>query len=244
MAAAVMGDLAEAKKASEEALALHREFGDLWRMGDDVHNLGYVAAESGDWETARSLFEESVRLVRGSGEHDFALWSTRSVGWACRDTGDVERAREIHDTNLHGAREIGNRDVEAATLAVLGSILIDDGHPADSFPYLKQAYRLHRELGWPFDVATDVLWFAGALAEIGRAEDAAELLSLGAALHEEVGTRLPWIERETEKTLLIVREQLEPAAFEAAWERGKRLTPDAAVAKALGPYPSARTSER
>ena len=231
MAASLMGDLREADEAAKEALALHRGFGDLWRIGDDVHTLGYIAAESGDFLAARPLFEESVRLHLEAGDEDFALWSTRSVGWTYHDTGDFTRAREIHEGNLQRARDVGNRAVEATTLGVLGTILVESGRPGEALPILEQAYGLHRDLGEAVEVSVDVWRFAAALAGMGRPGEAVELASLSTALREELGART-WVERKTEETLTTAREQLDRAAFEAAWERGKRLTPDAAVAKA------------
>jgi predicted ATPase/class 3 adenylate cyclase len=232
MVASLMGDLRDADEAAKEALALHRAFGDVWRIGDDVHTLGYIAAESGDFLAARPLFEESVRLHREAGDEDFALWSTRSVGWTYHDTGDFARAREIHEGNLQRAREVGNRAVEATTLGVLGTILVESGRPGEALPILEKAYGLHRDLGEAVEVSVDVWRFAAALAGMGRPEEAVELASLSAALREELGART-WVERKTEETLATAREQLDPAEFEAAWERGKRFTPDDAVAIAL-----------
>jgi predicted ATPase/class 3 adenylate cyclase len=232
-AASGMGDLSEAKEAGEDALALHRELGDAWRIAADIHTLGYVAAESGDWGTARALFEESVRLLREAGDEDFTLFCTRGVGWTYHGTGDLKRAGEIYDANLQRARELGNRSVEATMTGDLGTILVEDGRAPEAFPFLEQAYRLHYELGESVEVMTDLLRFAEALAGIGHAEEAVELGSLSAALREELGVRVPWVERKTVETLASVREQLDPAVFEQAWDRGRRLTPDAAVAKAL-----------
>ena len=232
MVASLMGDLRAAKEAGEKALALHRAFGDLWRVGDDVHTLGYIAAESGDFFAARSLFEESVRLLREAGDEDYALWSTRSVGWTYHDTGDFARAREIHEANLQRARVLGNRAVEATTLGVLGTILVESGRPAEAFPLIEQAYRMHRDLGEAVEVSVDVWRFAAALAGIGRPVEAVELASLSAALREELGART-WVERKAEETFTAARELLDPVAFESAWERGRRLTPEDGVARAV-----------
>ena len=133
VATALMGDLPEAKAAAEEALALHRTLGDTWRIGDDLHTLGYIAAEGGDMLAARPLFEESVRLLREAGDEDYALWSTRSVGWTYHDTGtSPARARSTRRTSAAPA-SLGNRAVEATTLGVLGSILVDEGRAPEAF---------------------------------------------------------------------------------------------------------------
>jgi predicted ATPase len=233
VAASLMNDLAGAQEAAEQALSMHRRLGDAWRVADDVHALGYIAAEDGKWDRARSLFEESVRLAREAGDEDFALWCTRSVGWTYHETGDLERAREIHEANLQQAHEVGNDAVEAISLGILGSILIDGGRAAESFPYLERAYRRHVELGEAVEVAIDVMRFGIASAAVGHPEVAARLLSLSDALREELGTRIPWVEREAEKTLGTVRERLEKAAFDEAWEEGGRVSPDDAVAMTL-----------
>jgi hypothetical protein len=84
-------------------------------------------------------------------------------------------------------------------------------------------------------VATDLSRLAAALAGIGESEPAVELASLSDALREELGARVPWVERIAEGALGPVRDRLDPATFERAWERGRRLTPDDAVARALRP---------
>jgi predicted ATPase/class 3 adenylate cyclase len=243
MLAPMMGDLSTAKDAAEQALALHRELGDAWRVADVTHTLGYITAEGNDWMTARALFEESVRLLREVGDEDYAMWATRSFAWTYHDTGDLERARTIHEANLRRAREVGNPAVEATTLGVLGTILVEGGRAEQAFPFIEQAYRLHHELGESVEVMTDLWRFAQALAGVGRAEEAVELGSLSAALREELGARIPWVERKTEETLATARQQLDPAAFDEAWERGRRLDPDAAVAMALGSVTAAPDPE-
>jgi predicted ATPase len=240
-----MGDREEAKRVAEEALALHRAHGDAWRIGDDVHTLGVIAAESEEWETARAHFEEAARLLGGAGDEDYALWAMRSVGWTYLETGDLARAREIHEANLVRAREIGNRALEGSTLSVLGTILVSEGRAGEGFPLIERAYRLHREVDQPMEASVDLWRLAEALAAIDRAGEAVELASLSAALREEIGAGIPWVDRKMTEVLDDLRERLDPAAFERAWERGKRMTPDAAVAMALAArseIPSVRTN--
>jgi non-specific serine/threonine protein kinase len=231
--AGLTGDLGAAIARAEEAVALHRAFGDTWRLGDAVHALGYAKAEGGDFLAAREHFEEAVRLLREAGDEHYAMWSRRSLGWTYHDVGDLDRAREIHEANLRRARELDNPGIEATTLAVLGTIAVDEGRPEDAFPLLEAAYRIHRDLGESLEVATDLSRFAAALASVGEGEKAVELSSLSDALREELGARVPWVERLAEQARAEAQVHLDPVAFEHAWERGKRLTPDAAVAMAL-----------
>jgi hypothetical protein len=75
--------------------------------------------------------------------------------------------------------------------------------------------------------------FARTLAFAGRAATAAQLLSCFATLHEEVGGAEAWVTRDKEETLTAIRAQLDEAALAEAWEQGRKLTADEAVALAL-----------
>lgn len=68
----------------------------------------------------------------------------------------------------------------------------------------------------------------------GFEPSAARLLSSSEALHEELGASLrPWLAEMNEDTLTTLRAQLDEAAFAEAWEQGRVLTADEAVARAL-----------
>jgi len=228
-----MGDRDVARKAAEEALSLHRAGGDAWRIGDDIHTLGVIAAESDEWETARAHFEESERVLREAGDEDYALWCMRSIGWTYHDTGDLARAREIHEANLVRARELGNRAIEGTTLGVLGTILVAEGRALEAFSFIEQAYRLHEETGQSVQASVDLWRLAEALAAVDRPEEAVGLASLSEVLREELGASVPWVNRKMGEMLDDLRGRLDPAAFEQAWEGGKRLSPDTAVATAV-----------
>ena len=75
--------------------------------------------------------------------------------------------------------------------------------------------------------------FAAALACAGSTGTAARLLSSSKALDEETGVRRPWVVERNEETLANIRAQLDETAFAGAWEQGRALTPDEAVALAL-----------
>jgi hypothetical protein len=60
------------------------------------------------------------------------------------------------------------------------------------------------------------------------------------ALREKTGARD--VSSVTEKALTAIRHQLDEAAFAAAWEQGRSLTADEAVALALVSLAAARAS--
>jgi len=76
---------------------------------------------------------------------------------------------------------------------------------------------------------------AAALALSGKATLSARLLSSSVALYAEVRSEVPSrVDERNEKTLTTLRAQIDQAAFAEAWEQGRKLTEDEAVALALG----------
>lgn len=153
--------------------------------------------------------------------------------WTYHDLGDLERASALHEENLERARTLGNESLAATTLAVLAMIAIDRGRVQDAFPLLSSAYASHRDLGERGEAATDLCRFGIALAAADRHELAAELLGCWEAACEETGPPSLWVRRLTEGARTTIREHLDEDTLAAAWSRGRALTPDAAVDRAL-----------
>jgi len=232
--AAQMGDIAAAKVRAEEALPLARSLGDASTIANALWSLGYFAVEEGEVDRARPLIEESVRMFVELGDERNAIYATRTLAFAFERGGDTKRAVALFEDNLGRARALREKDVEALTLAVLATMYVQyEGRVEDAFPMLEEAYRIHRDLGDRQSIMTDLSRFASALAATGRVERAARLLSSAEALREEIGSDVRWIGKMNERTLTAIRAQLDEAASAEAWEQGRKLTADEAVALAL-----------
>jgi len=100
---------------------------------------------------------------------------------------------------------------------------------------MKDVLRIDRDRGVPLQTALDLVCFARALAFAGGAgANAARLLSSAEALRDEIGAGVPpYLAKVNEEALTAIRAQLDDAAFVEAWEEGKALTVDEAVALAV-----------
>ena len=128
---------------------------------------------------------------------------------------------------------MGDERNEARALTGLADYAVDEGRGQDALTMLTDAYRLYREFGDLYRGAITVCRIAGVLAFVGRAATAARLLSCSETLHGEIGANPPWVARMHEETLTTIRTQLDEVAFAEAWEQGRALTADEAVALAL-----------
>ena len=235
------GDAATARLRAEQALLLHRELGDPWGTANSGVMLGLAVADEGDFSRARQLFDDSAALFRDVGDEDNALFATRLLAWAYEELGDLERARAMHENNLVRARALANKQLEAQTLGALASLALGEGRARDAVSIMKDVLRIDRDRGEPLQIAFDLSRFARALALAGGAEaDAARLLSRAESLREEIGAGAPpYLVRTNEEALAAIRAQLDEGAFAEAWEQGRALTVDEALALALEELPDA-----
>jgi tetratricopeptide (TPR) repeat protein len=227
------GDIAAARTWGEEALALHRRLGDEWGVANSIFMLGHLAANVRDWDLGRDLFEESGRAFADLGDEHYELLANQLVAWMSEELGDIERGRVLNEETLRRARAAGNRRIEAMALEGLAWHARAAGQIEDAFSLLHQAYVIHRELGERIEIAGVLSALARVLAVAGRSDSAARLLSASDALYQEYGTSQVWVAQRDEETLEMLHAQLDEAAFNEAWDAGRKLAVDEAVALAL-----------
>jgi predicted ATPase/class 3 adenylate cyclase len=228
------GDAAAARLRAEQALALHRQLGDGWGTAASLHLLAHAAADDQDYEAARQLWEESARLFHETGDSFNVLITTRMLAWAYDELGEPDRARRLKEDVLEQARAAGNKHVQVHALEALAHRAAPERRVEEAASLLEEAYELNRELGDRFREAVLVCRFARVLAFAGRAEAAARILASGETLYKEMGASpMGWLRRANDEALTLIRAQLDEAAFAEAWEQGRSLTADEAVALAL-----------
>jgi non-specific serine/threonine protein kinase len=197
--------------------------------------LGNALSGEGDRQRAQQLLEQSVRIFRELGDEHSSLLVTRSLAVLCAELGDQQRARALHEDNLRRARATGNQRIEASTLGALAEIAVGEGRVEEAASMLRASLRIHRGLADLLDTVVDLCRFAGVLAREGKAGMAARLLSSFEAQGDAVGSRRRGLAALNEETRNSIRTQLGEAAFAKAWEEGRALSLDDAVALALDP---------
>ncbi|MDQ3380921.1 MAG: hypothetical protein M3546_11495 [Actinomycetota bacterium] len=229
------GDFELGRRQAEEALEIHRDLGDDWGIARSVYMTGYAAIESGDFETAKPHFEEALRLLEDLGHEHYVGLATFNLAWACDELGDHTRARKLTEENVRRARSTGNRALEATALEDLALYARQEDRIEDSLSLLREALRINDDLGDIQHVLDGLSHVARSHAAAGRPELAACLLACSLTRHEELAMQVALYQvKRNEETLALIREELNDAAFDAAWDQGRALAVDEAVALALG----------
>jgi tetratricopeptide (TPR) repeat protein len=192
--------------------------------------LGSAFANSGPHAKAKELFEEAARRFEALGDEVQALFSRLLTAWMLEELGDREASRVMHEENLDRARSLGSKHLEANTLDSLSTQAVEEGRAEEAIQMILDAYRLHSELGDVYRISQTGSRLANAVAATGRLELAASLLSWSIEVRRDIGTSNPWLTELNERTMDRCRTGLDESVFIRAWERGKKLTADDAVA--------------
>lgn len=114
----ITGDLAEARDAAEQAVAVFREVGRRELLAHSVGVLGFVHACRGDERRARELTEEALREARGIGYRNIEGYCQLTLG-LCDLLADDASATASRFENATGiAIDLGERALQ--TWATLG----------------------------------------------------------------------------------------------------------------------------
>ena len=228
------GDVTAARSIAEQALELHRRLGDPRGAALDLNVLCVASIEEGDLKRAQQLAEESLALFRQAGDAHNAVAATRTLAFTYHSRGDLDRARTLHESNLSQAQALGFKETEGGTLGSLAMIAFEQGRVQDALALGKQNLLACRDLGSLQGIAQSLCRSAGTFAVLpGKADTAARLLSCFEAQREQIGVSEAWVARMNEQTLSAIRARLDESAFADAWEQGRELKIDEAVALAL-----------
>jgi ATP/maltotriose-dependent transcriptional regulator MalT len=148
------------------------------------------------------------------------------IGTASLQQGDLTTARSFAEQSLRLSKEIEFLGSTADALTLLGKVNVVQGD------YTAARALYEESLASPFGVN---LWSLEELASVvavqGDPTWAAQLWGAAEALRESLGTPMPPVDRpDYERSVAATRAQLGMEAFVAAWEEGRAMTAEQALA--------------
>jgi predicted ATPase/transcriptional regulator with XRE-family HTH domain len=227
------GRFARSEALAEEALALFRALGDTARVSDALWVLGAVALMQEQYERAVPLLEQNLALGRERGDERGTNQPLGALALIALRQGRYERARTMLEESLTILGSYDDRWARAMTLTLLGHVELAAGDPSRAEARFADAAPLFQALGNPLYVPWCFEGLAGVTAERGDWALAVRLCGARDALHAGLGLGVPPVDRNAHaRTLDGCRRTLGGDAFAAAYEAGRALTLDDALAEA------------
>ncbi len=225
----------EAAETLREALALAERLDNKPIMGGVLSNLGLIDFDQGDYEQAKQHQTAALGVARQIGSEfqiSFALYNLGNV--AIRQ-GDPATALAHYNDSLALARKLGNKSLIPTNLLYSGLAQHLMGQNDAARAMGREALELLQQLADKRRMAEGLI-LSGVVAHgQGQPEQAARLLAAAETVHAAIGSPIIHTLQELySQTAAALRAEMGEAAFAAAWEAGRAMPLDEAVALALG----------
>jgi DNA-binding CsgD family transcriptional regulator/tetratricopeptide (TPR) repeat protein len=216
----------------EEALARFNALGDKYWANHVPGLIPFVYYQQGNLARARQGFEQFLPYARESRDRGRLVVV---LGWL----GDIERASSKYDLAkkyyseyLEIARQIGDKGKISGATYCLGFVSLYENDLNSARLLFTESLTLRRELKLSTSsVEWGLFGFACLAAAEKQARRAVRLFAPTDCLFlDKRASQANEVERK--RYLAMAREQLDEAAFTAAWKGGKAMTLEQAIAEA------------
>lgn len=229
------GDLNVARSHLEEGLEIYRRLGDETCVAAALVALGRVKVELGEWASAQSNLDEGLTIARRSDDKLSIALSLFHMGAMRFRGGELVRARAELEESLEIFRRLNDKFWIPACLVFLGYIDCEEGAldaARSRFVETNEVLPL-AQFSWG---ATFMLeGFARLATAEGQAARALRLAGATDTLRRTFGVAIgPLGEAAFERSLEPAWQALGDEEATAAWEQGRTMALEEALAFALG----------
>jgi DNA-binding CsgD family transcriptional regulator len=232
------GDFERGAAYARECLANCQE-DDFWLLAGTRLLLGGIARGLGAYASSIDELNRAIELYRRHGPEWCIETIQIDLGADALGLGDYDRAAAIFAEALAQSRARNNRFDTTWVLGYLGLTACALGDGAAAMAWNAEAIPLWRTLQSPELVAEGVAIVATTFAHFGSPERSARLFGAADTLRDCAGhaftlPELAFFERAQQS----VRERLGERAYTAAFDAGRLLTLDQAIAETLAEEPT------
>jgi DNA-binding CsgD family transcriptional regulator/Flp pilus assembly protein TadD len=238
-------DFERAEALFSQALELFRGLGDQPGIARCLNDLGLVADRQGDHDRAVAYQEEALPIARGVGDDWQVGIILGNLGGAYYERGEFARGEALCQEALDVCRRIGDTFGIAVNLHDLGNFALERGDPIGAVANYRESLLLTRELAEGHLGSRTLDRICVALHQTGASRPAVRLSGAAAVFRESTGDTL-FLEEDVNLRMRFqqIRDVLGEVDFTAAWEAGRSVPFDLAVAEAIALADAALTSHR
>ena len=229
--ARIGGNLPEAAAFLEEGIALARSIPDDRSLSLLQEALAGVVADRGDLPGAESLYNEVLDRHRRTGNERSEAALLTDLGQVAWQRGDHQLAISRLGDALSIVRRLRDVFATCTVLFELGTLAMEHGDHSQALAHLREALTVAWEYRLDALAVNSLCGLASLALRKSDPAQAARLLGAIESFCQERGTALP---DSLESATLGAQAALGAAGFASARAKGAALTPDEALAEALG----------
>lgn len=177
------GDVATARQASQQGLAMLGPAGATTRLAARLHRArGNAERWAGDFRAAIAAQSTALTIWRALGDEWGEAGEEVNLSISYEELGEIGRAIDLVEHARETLQRLGDRSVLAAAMQNLGSLYLVLGQNERASRWTSAALDLHRQLGDPYGQAIDQLNLGKIAASAGRLVDAEVAFTEASAL--------------------------------------------------------------
>lgn len=207
----------------KRAIEINRELGHK-QVAVAINNLGVAYWNSGDVENARAMYRESLDLFKRMDDPGNMVLALDNLGILAQYHEEYDAARRYQEEALAICRTFGHENSLAQVLANMGSRAVAEGDYARAREYYGELLPLLRQQNYFQVIVSCFENIAKLSCKLGRPLEAAVLWGaaeqLRSAKRHPLGTLFI---TQHHQYVSSAREQCDPQAFQAAWDRGRGM---------------------
>ena len=227
------GKPAQSKEWLEQSLEYQRQLGNKRGMAIALVNLGQLTVEYGDPAQATDLCQQSLPLCKEVGDKRSEAYSYMTLGEAAYGLQQYALSLDYCQQANALLVEIGDRWTQANCVNDLGRAEVELKELAQAVGYFQESLKIWNELNDLISNAANVVGLATVLVAQGQNETAVRLFSAAAHYREIVKFPFPPAFQDYfDRHVSVARAALGEPAFSQAWEAGRQMTFEQALAEA------------
>ena len=225
------GDYKLSRTAHEQGLKDGEAVGDKRQIGWSYRGLGAVAFRQNDLKSAREYIEKALRVSRDTDDQPGIANALNFLGDICLAEDNPAAARPPLEECLAILQELGYKQSFSSVLNNLGVVCYRQDDFAAASNYFSEAMATAQELGQKSIISLCLDGFAALTVAQGKPDLAACLAGSAENLRETIGYQIEPSELVMRRDYETkIRRALDEKSFIAAYEKGKTLDLNEAVA--------------
>ncbi|HNB52076.1 MAG TPA: protein kinase, partial [Anaerolineales bacterium] len=228
------GELPKAQIYIEECLSLARQQGNVIRVSTALGNLGSIHQVQGNYPLARKFFEEALSMFRALGFKERVAGVLGNLGNTGLKIDDLDFAEARYVECLQIRRELGLQEQTDQPLHGLGIVASRRGDTRKALAFLSESLTVQHASGKVRGLPSLIETIGNIALEKGLAKEAANLYGAMEALGERkiTAARSPYGQATYDQHVEEMRRQLSTDSFTQAWQTGRALSLEEAIALA------------
>ncbi len=228
-----VNDYALAESTLQEAFQNRRDFPDVSKTSL-ITTMGWAAFGLGDYPLARKRLNEALTLSVNAGDKERTSAVLGGLAEVDLREGRYESATKLIEESLVIRREAGNKWALGVALGIWAWIAVLQHDWDSAFARLKESAAVRAEIG----DKGGLVWCLEKLAQVALGkedvEKAVEIFSAAESIRAAVASTMePFDQSEYERNIVLLHENMGEEEFKKAWDQGRAMTLEQAVAYAL-----------